>query len=162
MTRRTSVLTVAVAISLVAPPALADARADADAAHLRNVLHQRLEFQRSGIEDVWSNPTTGSTGTITIEPAFERDDGLTCRNYRRTTERVDAPPEIVAGVGCRVEAGIWQVNEVPVETTAGVGEDSSGRRPPVAAAEPPPMIPPPPPKPDRSAVFASMPIPSTY
>lgn len=162
MTRRSSVWIAALVISLVAPPVMADSRADADVAFLRSVLNQRLEHQRSGIEDVWANPTTGSAGTITIEAAFERGDGLVCRNYRRTTDQVGSPPEIVAGEGCRVEPGIWQVNEVPVETTAAVDEDPGERPPSVAEATPPPMIPPPPPKPDRTVVFASMPTPSTY
>ncbi|NNG04598.1 MAG: hypothetical protein HKM95_10925 [Inquilinus sp.] len=131
-----------------------------DKDYLVGVLIERLENQRTGPEVAWANPATGSAGTVTIERTYTRDDGAPCRDFRRTTEQVGRPPSVVAGTGCRNGEGVWLIEARAIAATP--DRAPPDRAPPVAEATPPPIISPPPPRPDRSVIYANVPIPSTY
>ena len=132
-----------------------------DVGHLNDVMNQRLENQRAGVEVEWLNPFTGNRGTIIILGTDMTDPELPCRTYRRTTERLGAAPLVVEGRACRVEPGLWQRNESAVSAGSGAGDSPVARARP-EPREPPPEIPPPGRKPDPDIFFASVPTPSDY
>src|SRR5690606_40191021 len=68
-TRRSSDL--AGLAALMAPPD-GGAQTAADEAYVEPLLYQALETEKSGVEVPWSNPATGSSGTIVIERTFYR------------------------------------------------------------------------------------------
>jgi surface antigen len=90
-------------------PALAQPTAD-DLQHLRPLINQTLETEKSGVEIGWSNPATGHSGTLRVERTFYRDQ-QPCREYLRTVERPGAPALALRGVGCRVARAQWEIDE---------------------------------------------------
>jgi 17 kDa outer membrane surface antigen len=82
-----------------------------DEAYVGPLINQALEKERTGVEVPWTNPATGSSGTIVIERTFYRDPRTPCRDYRRTAERTGAPPLAIEGTGCRIGAGRWSLEE---------------------------------------------------
>lgn len=155
-----TVLTASLAVVLIATGGLADDSRDAD--YLADVINQRLETQRMGVEVPWLNPTTGSSGMIVILQTDNSDPNLPCRTYLRTTERPGEPTLMVEGTACRVGERLWQRNETSI--TAVPGPDAAPPAP-VAEREPPvpaPLIPPPQRKPDPNVFYASIPTPSVY
>jgi surface antigen len=90
-------------------PALAQQAAD-DLQHLRPLINQTLETEKSGVEIGWSNPATGHSGTLRVERTFYRDQ-QPCREYLRTVERPGAAALAIRGVGCRVARAQWEIEE---------------------------------------------------
>ncbi len=155
-----TVLTALLAAVLIATGALADDSRDAD--YLADVINQRLETQREGVEVPWLNPVTGSSGIILIVRTDESDPNLPCRDYRRTTVRPGEPTTMVEGTACRVGERLWQRNETSIAVLPG---PDAAPPTPVVEREPPvpaPLIPPPQRKPDPNVFYASMPTPSVY
>ena len=70
---------------VLTPPQAGAATVDpgGDLEHIRPLLEQTLETEKSGIEIRWSNPGTGHSGKIRVERTFFRDD-RPCRDYLRT------------------------------------------------------------------------------
>ncbi len=135
-----------------------------DADYLADVMNQRLEFQRTGGEVQWLNPSTGNGGIVILLSTDESDPERPCRSYRYTIEQPGEATIVVEGDACRIAASLWQRSETPVSLT--LGTDPMPITPPVARADPEPAEPPPhlPPahKPDPDVFYASMPTPSVY
>lgn len=87
------------------------AQAAADEQYVEPLLNRALENEKTGVELPWSNPATGSSGTIVIERTFYRDPRTPCRDYRRTLERAGAPTLEIQGTGCRVGPSRWALDE---------------------------------------------------
>jgi surface antigen len=96
-----------VATALGWSPAAAEETAD-DLQHLRPLINQTLETEKSGVEIGWSNPATGHSGTLRVERTFYRDQ-QPCRAYLRTVERPGAL--VTRGIGCRVGRAQWEIEE---------------------------------------------------
>ena len=149
----------AFAAVLIATAAHAD---DArDVGYLNDVMNQRLETQKQGIEVPWLNPATGNSGNIIILGTDFRNPPEPCRTYRRTTERLDGTITIVEGFGCRSPEGLWQRTETQATSLGAPGPSPAARAEPEPRV-PPPEIPPPGRKPDPDIFFASVPTPSDY
>lgn len=158
-----TVLTASLTMLLVASAAFADDTRDAD--FLADVINLRLETQRTGVEEPWLNPATGSSGIIEILGTDDSDPDKPCRTYRRTTERPGEPTLIVEGHACRIGVRLWQRNETAISTLPGSGAPARTTPTPVVEREPPvpaPLIPPPQRKPDPNVFYASIPTPSVY
>jgi surface antigen len=93
--------------ALGSSPAVAEEAAD-DLQHLRPLINQTLETEKSGVEIGWSNPATGHSGTLRVERTFYRDQ-QPCREYLRTVERAGASTLVTRGVGCRVARAQWDI-----------------------------------------------------
>lgn len=98
------------ALAGVTPHGVA-AQEDADEEYVAPLINQALETERTGVEVPWTNPATGSSGSITIERTFYRDPRTPCRDYRRTVERPGGPSLVIQGTGCRVGSGRWSLDE---------------------------------------------------
>ena len=72
-----------------------------DLQHLRPLINQTLETEKSGVEIGWSNPATGHSGTLRVERTFYRDQ-QPCREYLRTVERAGTADLVTRGTACRV------------------------------------------------------------
>ena len=74
MPARRSLLAVRLAVlciaAIAAVPQEVFAQVDADEDYVERLLNQALETEKSGVEIPWSNPATGSSGTILIERTF--------------------------------------------------------------------------------------------
>jgi surface antigen len=145
------------------------AAGQSDADYLADVMNQRLESQRTGVEVPWMNPSTGNGGMIVIFSTDDSDPERPCRSYRRTIESPGEPTIVIEGNACRVAVSIWQRSEAPSPMAIGPGPapDPAPAGPPLARAdaepaEPPPQFPPPPHKPDPDIFHASIPTPSVY
>lgn len=123
-----SAAAVVLAVVSLAPQARAAASdPSGDLPHIRPIMDQTLETEKSGIEVRWSNPTTGNRGMIRVERTFYRDD-RPCREYLRTVERPEGTGWVIRGTACRVERGRWEVrNEIPTETGAKEGPRTPSR-----------------------------------
>jgi surface antigen len=124
------------------------AQADADEEYVGPLINQALETERTDEAIPWTNPATGSRGTITIERTFYRDPQTPCRDYRRTTERPGAPVVEIQGTGCRIAPGRWSLDEGTPNVAAavpfgGAPRETEPPRPPEPepAAGPPPSCP---------------------
>ena len=127
------------------PATAADDPRDRD--YLATIVNRVLETERIGVEIPWSNTETGNKGVIVIERTYYRPpDDTPCREYRRTLE-TPSGPEVVKGTGCRIDAGLWELEEQgePPSSTPGAppataGGGGAGTPAPPAAAtstEPP-------------------------
>ena len=106
-------LAVAASLATAAPGALAqtpDADFD-DLGVLLPAINDTLESTPSGERVPWSNPKTGNKGLIEVVRTFYRSDDVPCREYKRTTERVDESVQLVYGTGCRSAPGFWRLDE---------------------------------------------------
>lgn len=158
---------VAGALSASVLAATSAAEEYSDVVFLREVILQRLDNQRVGVEEVWMNPETGNRGVVVIEGEEAIGPGRMCRSYRRITEQHGAAPIVYTGRGCQDESGIWRVEPEVAATPPSVpGRDPSpASSEDVAASAPPepaPMIPPPARKPDPTLFYASIPTPSIH
>jgi surface antigen len=127
------------------------AQADADQEYVGPLLNQALETEKTDEAIPWTNPATGSRGTITIERTFYRDPQTPCRDYRRTIERPGAPVVEIQGTGCRIAPGRWSLDEEGAAGGALVGGMPRVTQPP-RAPEPEPAAGPPPSCPALTAV----------
>ena len=128
------------------------AQEDPDEAYVGPLINQALESQRTGVAVPWTNPTTGSSGTIVVERTFYRDPRTPCRDYRRTVERAGGAAVAIEGTGCRIGSGRWSLDEEEPAPTREARPRSAPRAPGVAA--------PPAAEPESAAVPPSCPPPS--
>jgi surface antigen len=136
------------ALATLAPHWVA-AQEDADEEYVAPLINQALEAERTGVEVPWTNPATGSSGTIVIERTFYRDPRTPCRDYRRTIERPGGPSGAIQGTGCRVGSGRWSLDEEKPDPS----REALFRRAPRA----PEATEPPPPEPESAAAPPSCP-----
>jgi len=111
------------------------AQEDPDEDYVGPLINQALESQRTGVEVPWTNPATGSSGTIVVERTFYRDPRTPCRDYRRTVERAGGATVAIEGTGCRIGSGRWSLDEEEPEPTREARPRGAPREP--EAAEPP-------------------------
>lgn len=89
---------------------------DGNLNHMRPLLEQTLETEKSGIEIRWSNPSTGDTGKIRVVRTFFKDE-RPCREYIRTVSRSRQSGFIIRGTACRTGRAVWSIqDEVATET----------------------------------------------
>jgi surface antigen len=120
-----SLLQASIALALLTAPVFGSRDAGAaavdpggDLEHVRPLLKQTLETEKSGIEIRWSNPETGHSGKIRVERTFFRDE-QPCREYLRTISRPGASGFVIRGTACRTGRAVWTIeDEVAVETEA--------------------------------------------
>jgi surface antigen len=149
--RRRVILAVATACLLVSGGSQrVAAQVDPDEEYVGPLINQALESERTSVAVPWTNPATGSSGTIVVERTFYRDPRTPCRDYRRTIERAGGPTVSIEGTGCRIGPGRWSLDEeepaaarvlfpsAPAEPEA---EEPPAPEPESAAA--PPSCPPP-------------------
>jgi surface antigen len=115
--RRRVVLAVATACLVSLGSQRIAAQEDPDEEYIGPLINQALESERTGVEVPWTNPATGSSGTIVVERTFYRDPRTPCRDYRRTVERAGGAAVAVEGTGCRIGAGRWSLDEEAPEPT---------------------------------------------
>jgi surface antigen len=150
--RRVAVsLAVACILAAVASQRIA-AQEELDEAYVGPLINQALESQRTGVEVPWTNPATGSSGTIVVERTFYRDPRTPCRDYRRTVERAGGAAVAIEGTGCRIGSGRWSLDEEEPEPTREALPRSAPREP--EAATPPEA------EPESTAAPPSCPAPS--
>ena len=153
-------LAVSLTVVLIAAGASADDASDTD--YLADVMNQRLETQRNGVEVPWLNPSTGNGGIVVILRTDDSDPQRPCRTYRRTTERPSEPTVVVEGNACRIAPLLWQRSEAPVPLRLDPDPAPPATRADREPPAPPPQFPPPPHKPDPDVFYASIPTPSVY
>lgn len=89
-----------------------------DLAHIRPLIDQTLETEKSGIEIRWSNPGTGHSGMMRVERTFFRDQ-RPCRDYLRTVLRPGESGFVIRGTACRAGRAEWDIlDEVVTEMDA--------------------------------------------
>ena len=73
-----------------------------------------LEYDRDGTPRPWSNPETGTTGTVTPTRTYQKNRTY-CREYSQTiqlrergSKDVKAQGEASAGIACRQPDGKWK------------------------------------------------------
>jgi surface antigen len=151
--RRRVILALATACLLVSVGSQrVGAQADPDEEYVGPLINQALESERTGVAVPWTNPATGSSGTIVVERTFYRDPRTPCRDYRRTIERPGGPTVAIQGTGCRIGSGRWSLDEEEPDPA----KDALFRRaPPQPEPEEPPA-----PEPERAAAPPSCPPPT--
>jgi surface antigen len=147
--RRLTWVAAAVGALAAAMPNRVSAQQDADEEYVAPLVNQALETERTGVEVPWTNPATGSSGTIVIERTFYRDPRTPCRDYRRTIERPGGPSVAIQGTGCRGGSGRWSLDEEKPDPS----REALFRRAPRA----PEATEPPPPEPESAAAPPSCP-----
>ena len=115
----------------------AAAQGDADEDYVLPLINQALEAERTGVEVPWTNPATGSRGTIVIERTFHRDPRTPCRDYRRTIERPGGPGMAIQGTGCRIGSGRWSLDEEQPDPAREALFRGAPREPEATATPPP-------------------------
>jgi surface antigen len=79
----------------------------ADIELLTAAANRLYEAGQIGVEEAWSNPASGNSGTAEILETFERD-GLPCRRIEHVIKIArDAVPKRVELATCRVADGRW-------------------------------------------------------
>jgi surface antigen len=139
--RRRLILALATACLLVSVGSQrVGAQADPDEEYVGPLINQALESERTGVAVPWTNPATGSSGTIVVERTFYRDPRTPCRDYRRTIERPGGPAVAIQGTGCRIGSGRWSLDEEdPRSVAAAAPRAGAGTaRPPEPAEAPDP------------------------
>ncbi len=96
------------------------------------MVNQALEKESTGVEVQWTNPATGNSGIIVVIETLSTASEQPCRKYRRTRKRPEASLETIEGVGCRVDPGVWELEEAAGSATAARRNKASDR----AASEP--------------------------
>ena len=67
-----------------------------------------LENGRSYETAGWYNPDTGHRGSVTPEPAYQREDGRYCREFQQTIT-VNGEEQKGYGTACRQPDGSWEI-----------------------------------------------------
>ncbi|MGI9511169.1 MAG: RT0821/Lpp0805 family surface protein [Geminicoccaceae bacterium] len=101
------------------------------------LVNQALEREPTGVEVQWSNPATGNRGIIVVLRTLSTLPDRPCRKYRRTRVRPEANVEVIEGVGCRIGAGNWALEEEETNLTkAAEKEEPPGGGKTAAVARP--------------------------
>jgi surface antigen len=79
----------------------------ADQLAMQRTTQTTLETAPSGTPSTWRNPDSGNYGTITPQPAFQRN-GTFCREYTQTIT-VGGRTEEGVGTACRQPDGSWRI-----------------------------------------------------
>ncbi|MEZ5931798.1 MAG: RT0821/Lpp0805 family surface protein [Alphaproteobacteria bacterium] len=84
-----------------------------DDEHLATALTKALEHQGSGEAASWSNPESGTTGSITPLRTFQNTDGHWCREFEQDIQSRTGDTQTM-GIACRGADGQWRlVHERP-------------------------------------------------
>jgi len=76
---------------------------------LEEATQNALENSPSGIAVKWRNNSTGASGTVTPQPAFDMD-GKPCREFQ---QQITASGQLATsyGTACRDRGGVWRIAE---------------------------------------------------
>ena len=130
------VLAVLIVLGLAGPAAAATEFGDIPFLQAR--IGQALETERTGSEVDWSNPETGSSGTIRILRTYFPELERPCRDYERMTRQADGAEIVVRGTGCRDAAGRWRLKEdEQAKATPEAGSAAAAPAATAPAASPP-------------------------
>jgi surface antigen len=73
-----------------------------------------LEYDKDGIARPWTNPETGSTGTVTPVRTYQQNRTY-CREYSQTiqirergSKDIKGQGEATGGIACRLPDGKWK------------------------------------------------------
>jgi surface antigen len=87
----------------------------ADDVYAERSAQLALEYAGDGSQRPWTNPETGTTGTITPTRTYQDKDGTYCREFDQTiqirqrgSKDVKAAAEAKGGVACRGATGRWK------------------------------------------------------
>ncbi len=97
-----------------------------DAKYVAGRLQDVLEYEKTGREVVWANPTTKKSGIIKIERTFYKDSNTPCRDYVRTQDLGEGLALEVRGTGCRLGDGRWFLDEKAPAVTGAPAPPSAG------------------------------------
>ena len=62
-----------------------------------------------GATEKWSNPETGTTGTVSLVEVFDKD-GMPCRKLRHDiAKRGETANQVYVSNRCRVQSGEWKL-----------------------------------------------------
>jgi len=87
----------------------------ADDVYAERSAQLALEYAGDGARRPWSNPETGTTGTVTPTRTYQDKDGAYCREYQQTiqirqrgSKDIKGQGEATGGVACRQANGRWK------------------------------------------------------
>lgn len=80
----------------------------ADRLAMQNAQYQALEKNASGSGEVWHNPDSGNSGSLTPRRTFQNDDGQYCREFTQTIT-VGGDSREGYGTACRRPDGSWEI-----------------------------------------------------
>jgi surface antigen len=71
--------------------------------------YEALEYARAGTPAMWTNPTTGNSGSIVAGGVTEVNK-LDCRDYTHTAS-IGGRTRVARGVACRQPGGTWRMTK---------------------------------------------------
>lgn len=80
----------------------------ADQLKMQHTMQESLERGPSGQRSEWRNPDSGHYGTYTPQPAYQTQNGQTCREFQQTVN-IGGKEESAYGTACRQPDGSWQI-----------------------------------------------------
>jgi surface antigen len=87
----------------------------ADDVYAERSAQLALEYATDGSRRPWTNPETGTTGTVTPTTTYQDKDGTYCRKYDQTiqirqrgSKDIKGQAEAKGGVACRQASGRWK------------------------------------------------------
>jgi surface antigen len=87
----------------------------ADDVYAERSAQLALEYAGDGAQRPWTNPDTGTSGTIKPTRTYQDKDGAYCREYDQTiqirqrgSKDVKGSAEAKGGVACRGQSGKWK------------------------------------------------------
>jgi surface antigen len=87
----------------------------ADDVYAERSAQLALEYATDGSRRPWTNPETGTTGTVTPTSTYQDKDGTYCRRYDQTiqirqrgSKEIKGQGEAKGGVACRQPSGRWK------------------------------------------------------
>ena len=80
----------------------------ADRLYAEQASQDALENNASGEQNVWNNPDSGKSGTVTPTRTYQTNDGRYCREFQQTVT-VGGREESAYGRACRQPDGSWEI-----------------------------------------------------
>ena len=80
----------------------------ADRLAMQQAQYEAFENNPSGTAEVWHNPDSGNSGSLTPRPAYQNDDGQYCREFTQTIT-VGGEQQEGYGTACRRPDGSWEI-----------------------------------------------------
>jgi len=81
---------------------------ETDRLRMEQAQIQSLEYGRVGDATNWSNPDTGSSGSISPVSTYQNAAGQYCREFQQEVT-VGGQPEQLFGTACREADGSWRI-----------------------------------------------------
>ncbi|MGI9491170.1 MAG: RT0821/Lpp0805 family surface protein [Geminicoccaceae bacterium] len=113
-----------------------------DDAVVLKLLNETLENEPTGVEIQWSNPATGNQGIVVVTKTVTTPPDRPCREYLRTRGQAAGSVETIEGVGCRITAGMWELEEKTDPSSSEVAARDAKAKPKASSLPACPAIPP--------------------